>query len=387
MAWKNSTILVLICITLIIGCANNKKPACTLTPSVQISSGSDLTLVDSGENVGEYATAIFVQNNFAYIGVGKTLTIFDVTDPADPTQVGGALLPNNSDSIFVVDDYAFVSDAHWPRRSSVMSVADPHNPILVECDEEISLSLANASLIDNRVFVPWQNDGSLSIYEVINGTDTTKLVRMSSYQSSVPPTLRLLPEPQMVAAKPRTVTDATIIGQYAYVAENLWGGSSFYKGRVQVFDASEELKPVAEFDMPNNGSATSLLADNNYLVITDKTQEGGYSAVIVDIADPKNPQEIGRITGLDVPVAVYNGFAYFIQVTDGLVTVRVRDITDPNEIVQSDWNIADYGWVSGWSGDMAIFKNHAYFLDYGVLHIVDVTDPFSPRKITDIRLQ
>jgi len=245
----------------------------------------------------------------------------------------------------------------------------------------------NLGLIDNRVFVPWQNDGSLSIYEVINGTDTTKLVRMSSYQSSVPPTLRLLPEPQMVAAKPRTVTDATIIGQYAYVAENLWGGSSFYKGRVQVFDASEELKPVAEFDMPNNGSATSLLADNNYLVITDKTQEGGYSAVILDIADPKNPQEIGRITGLDVPVAVYNGFAYFIQVTDGLVTVRVRDITDPNEIVQFDWNVADYGWVFGWPGDMAIFKNHAYFLDYGVLHIVDVTDPFSPRKITDIRLQ
>lgn len=390
MVRKNRTFIVLICITLIIGCSSNKKPTCTLAPSEQISSGSDLTyLVDSGESEGGYATAIFVQNNFAYIGVGKTLTIFDVTDPSDPTQVGNILLLNNSDSIFVVDDYVFVSDNHWPKRQSVVSVADPQNPILIECEEGISLSLANASLIRNHVFAPWQNDRGHSIYEIINGPDATKLVEVSSYQSSVPPTFRLLPEPRVGAARPRTVTDVTIVSQYVYVAENLWGGDSYYNGRVRIFDVSDqmELESVAEFNMPNNGSATQLLADNNYMVIADRTQEGGYSAIILDIADPKNPEEISRITGLEVPIAIYDSFAYFIKVTDGLATVRVRDLADPNEIVQFDWNITDYGWVFGWSGDMVIFKNHAYFLDSEVLHIVDVTEPFSPHKITDIRLK
>ena len=371
------------------GCTNDEIHTCTFVPVKPTASGSKLAHSDRfDESKNHNVGAIVVQDNYAYLGVGKTLIILDVTDASNPSEVGEILLPTLIDWLFLVDDYVFVTEYGLPRKTSIVNVSNPLSPVLMECEEGISLILARTSLIENYTFAPLQDDGSLSVYEIIHEAEKTRLVEVSSYQSSTPPTVHLIPNLEIVGSMTRTVTDVAIVGQHAYVAESLWGGSSYYDGRVRIFDVSDPttFEPVADYILPNNGGAFSLLASSNYIVVADNYQEGGYAAIILDITNPKMPQEVGVVTGLEAPIYVDDKFAYFIHVTDGLATVRVRDLANPRKIVQSDWETSNYGWVLGWSGDMTIVDNHAYLLDSGLLHIIDVTDPFAPRELTVINV-
>jgi len=71
--------------------------------------------------------AVAVQGNYAYTGDGKTLKIFDVSDPKNPTVVGtSAPMPDNSMEIVIKGNYAYVANARGGLR-----VLDISNPQLI----------------------------------------------------------------------------------------------------------------------------------------------------------------------------------------------------------------------------------------------------------------
>ena len=75
---------------------------------------------------------------YAYVAAydNDALTIFDISDPANPTHVGaitGAGSPNYLDGasgVYVSGDYAYVASYHDPALT-IFDISDPTNPIHV----------------------------------------------------------------------------------------------------------------------------------------------------------------------------------------------------------------------------------------------------------------
>ncbi len=77
--------------------------------------------------LGSLATAVAIQGNYAYVGVGPRLVILDLSTPNNPVAVGQTgLLPNTVADVFVAGAYAFVADAWAGLR--IIDVADPTAP-------------------------------------------------------------------------------------------------------------------------------------------------------------------------------------------------------------------------------------------------------------------
>jgi hypothetical protein len=71
--------------------------------------------------------AVHVVGDYAYIGEGPRLVIVDISNPANPTEVGRTdLLPDIVEDVHVEGDYAYVADKGGGLR--VISVADKANP-------------------------------------------------------------------------------------------------------------------------------------------------------------------------------------------------------------------------------------------------------------------
>lgn len=74
--------------------------------------------------------AVHVIGDYAYIGEGPRLVILDISDPANPTEVGRTdVLRGVVWGLYIVGDYAYV--AAGPDGLRVISVADKANPIEV----------------------------------------------------------------------------------------------------------------------------------------------------------------------------------------------------------------------------------------------------------------
>ncbi|MCH7732356.1 MAG: T9SS type A sorting domain-containing protein [Candidatus Marinimicrobia bacterium] len=54
--------------------------------------------------------AIFVKDNYAYVGNGGSMNILDVSDPDSPIKVGHIATPSVVEGIFISDHYAYVAD-------------------------------------------------------------------------------------------------------------------------------------------------------------------------------------------------------------------------------------------------------------------------------------
>jgi hypothetical protein len=97
-----------------------------------------------------------------------------------------------------------------------------------------------------------------------------------------------------------------------------------------------------------------------------------HGLVIVDLADPANPQRIGELEGPgDVTkVAVAGPTAYLADYTGGITAVDVRDPRRPRARAE---------WDRGMVGDVAATASHA-FAAMGDLVVLDVTGP-RPRQV------
>lgn len=72
---------------------------------------------------------VFVQDNYAYVCAGGTLTILDVSAPSNPIKVGYVALPDFAYSVYVQDSLAYVADVSSGLR--IIDVSVPSSPVEV----------------------------------------------------------------------------------------------------------------------------------------------------------------------------------------------------------------------------------------------------------------
>jgi hypothetical protein len=102
-------------------------PRCPRDPGEIRPENRDATAIS--ENVelvgatGGVVYDVFVQDNYAYVPVGITLTILDVSAPSNPTKVGYVALPDTALGVYVHEGLAYVAD-----RESGLRIIDVSSP-------------------------------------------------------------------------------------------------------------------------------------------------------------------------------------------------------------------------------------------------------------------
>lgn len=287
------------------------------------------------------ATGIFVVGNIAYVAAGSSgLRIIDVSSPAAPTELGVYDTPTIN-KIYVSGTTAYVA-----AGSSGLRIIDVSNPVLPTelgfYQGPIGESALEVVVVSTTAYVAY-SDGGLRVVDISNPTNPTELGFLLSPNQAK----------GVYAADNNT----------AYVADENDG--------LQIIDVTNPLSPTligAEDEA--EGEGVYVVGDKAYVA-----NRGG-TLRVVDISNPAAPAQVGIYTGLyDLdPPYVADGRAY-VGYSDGQGGMRILDVSDPTAPnLLGDFTTFHIGNIVV-SGTLAHITN-------GNFHTFDVSDPVNPTMLS-----
>ncbi|MCK4819030.1 hypothetical protein KA005_24870, partial [bacterium] len=219
--------------------------------------------------------------------------IIDVSDPANPSGIGNYNTDGNAMGVWVVGDYAYVTDD--ARGLQIIDVSDPASPSLVD-NYDTDGNAEDVYVAGNYAFVA---DGSEGLQIIDINPDN-------------PPTL---------VSSFDTDGDCRCVyihGDRAYVAD----GSEGFK----IFDISNpvDLKRVSSFSTAG-GQANDIFVSGNHAYVAN----GTLGVQIFDISDLANPKLVDTFapTGGDARgIFVFGNYSYVADQDLGLIVYHVLNI-------------------------------------------------------------
>lgn len=288
---------------------------------------------------------VAVEGNLACVGVGKSVVLLDIADPAAIRVIGqSSPLGDAVQDLRIRLPYLFVSA--WRDGFAVYDISDPASPHLVAHDQ--STEGRHFTLVDNTVYLPAAGDG-LRIIDISAPSTPTELGRVTGIEAY----------------------DVEVLGQWAYVATGTQG--------MKIINIADPSAPAAVRDL----FAPSDHADR-VNTSWDVTRDGaslyvspGPSPVplrIFDLADPGNPAEVSTIGdvkwGWGRKVAVRDGLLAFAGL-DGMHLIDVGDPAQPREIASTTDRIVA----------VAFGGSHVYATGGGGLTAYNLADPAGPQAV------
>ncbi len=379
---KNSIVIILILLLCLTSCADLDSKMCTLA-NIQDDKSTDFNLLET--RAGGAVTALFLEDTRVYLGVGNTFLILDMTDPSNPQPIGHKLLHIPILSIQVIGDYAYININEPLTESTIVDISISDNPVEVKCQEDVFLRLGNAVIYEGHAYFPSLDDGNLYVYDI---SDSNRIKEVAIYEPTNFKRFRFLPYPRIEDVQQAVVTDVTVVDSYLYVAENMQVPGEIYldNGRIQIFDISNpaKLRSVGVFRLPSVANVIQLEHYENYLIVSSNTYgsvQTPFSTIVLDISNPFEPVEVNRFNALEDLITLNQAYAYFLYVNNGAAAIRVRDISEPSKVVTSEWSRQNFRLVPHLIHNVEIDDNFAYLAD-GYLHVLDVTNPFDPVKVS-----
>jgi hypothetical protein len=309
---------------------------------LDISSPVSPTVVGKTPPWSDFVQDIYVSGSYAYIAADRAgLRVVDVSDPAAPTEVGLYDAPVHVNGVAVAGGYAYVAD--WPTGLRVVDVTNPAAPVEVGVYGTPGEG-ADVAVVGGYAYVAVSGGG----LRVVDVSDPAAPTEVGFYDT------------------PGSAGDVVVAGSYAYVADGQFGG-------LRVVDVSDPAAPteVGFYDTP--GSAVGVGVAGSYAYVGDWTE----GLRVVDVSDPANPTEVGFYDTLTYAwgVAMAGDYAYVADGYDGLRVVDVSDPAAPAEVGFYD--------TPAYAHDVAVAGGYAYVADREgqVLWVVDVSDPAAPAEV------
>ncbi len=316
---------------------------------LDISDPFDPTIVsDWGPTGSGTANSVSLYNDFACVGHGNYIEIYDVSNVFKPIQISYFFPPGNPRKLMAHNGYLYtvLDDSGF----LVTNISDPHNPVQeTHVNTGVWGTRLNAVYDDGLLYlVDWSR--GLVIYDT---RQPEGLVELQSY--SVPGSLRY----------------CVIEDNHAYLVG---------QGEIQIVDVTEPENPVFLGNFHTSGRPYHLSVDTelNRIYMCDL-----YGFFILDISDPSNIQREGAVwlakQGNPYASEVIGSYAF---VANGWRGIKVVDISNPSSPE----------WVHTWPGDnsksyvMVKEKDgRLFFLNPSRgIDIMDVSDPLNPILITTI---
>jgi hypothetical protein len=316
--------------------ATTSGPTNAIAPAATTADAENVELVS--HLIGGAMQAVFVQGHYAYIGVGPSLTIWDVSEPASPTVLGKtAPLPNDVSDLYVSGGCAYVATLEDGLR--VVDVSNPTAPI--------EIGFYNTPGVARGVTVAggyaYVADGYSGL-RVVDVSDPAAPTEVGFYDT------------------PGYAIEVTVAGDYAYVADHDEG--------LRMIDVSDPAAPAEVGSYEMGDKIRGVVVAGGYAYVA-----GGGGLLVVDVSNPAVPVEVGSCnTPGDVDnVAVAGDYAYVADWNGGLRVVDVSDPAAPTEVGFYD--------TPGWACGVAVAREYAYVADYDSLRVVDVSTPAVPIEV------
>lgn len=310
-------------------------------------------------HLGGEANVVVVDGNIVYVSFGPRLAIVDVSNPAQPTQVGFLLLPGRVRDIQIAGRYAYaVTELDGLH---IVNVSAPAVPTLIgvynppDKSWEVAIAGRYAYLKTEKRFVggEWVGGGVRAI-DVSNPAMPVEVAYFPSeedesrYVSLVPTTA----PGKAYISEMRSRTETTVVdvtnpfapvdcfstgnlGEYAY--NPLMVGDLAYVtagGKVYIADISGPFTPteLAVFRHWGDIRQRVIVDDRLHLILGEFSGSSG-NVWLVDVSNPKQPELTGSyfIEGQARDMA---GSGNYLYVAAGPKGLRVLDVSDPARPVE-----------------------------------------------------
>ncbi len=363
---------------------------------------------------------LFVEANYAYIGVGPRLVVADISDPKHLSAVGSAnVLPCKLTDVAVADDYVFVASQRGGLR--VLDLSDARSPKEVGSFRAPG-AIAAVTATGNYAFA-----GGPDVLHVLDVSDPKALREVATCKTTLGPaaSVALVGDYVCATADGKTLNTFDFsepaipkeIGSYELHAPTwqIVGTDGLVRsettrivpsgGHLLVFGANRAgldvydlscltWAPRVPYLLPLAVVASIVLALLMFAVRRPINRYLLLPALIVVVLPPallllvpRAPQVVGRFDpgGAFGGLAVAERYAYVVgdnpdRPASRLLVVDLSDPTSPREVGSCE--LSQLGRAS----DVAVAGTHAYIVDgrHG-LKVVDIADPAAPKAIGSYR--
>jgi len=298
----------------------------------------DPAALDLVGQIGGITWTVATQGNYAYVGIGPRLVVFDIRNPAAPTQVGQTpVFPRLVYKVAVAGDYVYVTDE---EDLTIVDVRDPAHPIVVET--AVTPGYARAVAVKgNHVYI---GDGyDVRVFDVSNPANPAQVGMMT-------------PSPA------DAVRAIAIVGDYAYAVG--------WVGGLHIIHIADPTNPVEVGNYDTPGLARDVAAAGPYVYIADN------DLLVVNVSDPAHLALAGSyaIPGSTArSVAVSGGYAYVGGYSPMGCSLNVVNISNPANPIETG-----YIDVPGTPTGVAVSGSYIFVADDTELLAVNVANPAQP---------
>lgn len=305
-------------------------------PSNPVFEGALSTSIQSWEL---YAKDSYVYAPTGYLA-GTVMTIADISDPANPTEIGHVGDLASLVHLTISGTKAYVADRYNGLR--IIDLAEPNNPVQIGCSGLYDELYGCEDVAVNGDYAYLPAPCRLYVANVQNPSDLHLSVGWETEDYI-------------------HLTRITIADGYAYV-----NGTN--RQRIHIFSLSDPLSPawIDSVSIPGNWTDCGLAVSCGYLFAV------GSHFSILSLLGPEAPQLIGTINGLTgVDLAVSGHYAFVASRTLG---TRIVDVCNPAQPTL-------VGQIPGECHALAIQANTLITRDLEGLRAWDITDPLNPQPV------
>jgi hypothetical protein len=337
-----------------------------------------------------YALAydVVVSGNYAYLANHfDGLRIYDVSNPANPLNVGHTSIGGYADGVVVAGNYAYLSGNSFGLR--VIDVSDPANPVVAGHTNLTTDTFEGIAIVSNYVYLAY-NYGGLYVCDVSNPTNPIVVAHTNSnlpytygmavssnhaylvgnyYQGSNTVHLRSfeVSNPSKLAGV-GSITNGVgiekiaVSGKYAYVAK---GSDGF-----RVYDVSDSANPVDVGHTNYLGSASGLTVAGNFALLTASS-----FLYMYDVSNPAKLAVVGSATAPGWGVVTVSGD--YVYVANGYDGLRVYLIVPQLQFSLTSSNTVFLSWPVPPAPGFTLQQS----FDLGTTNWLNVTN--SPTLVSD----
>lgn len=313
--------------------------------------------------IGGLSGGLAVEGDYAYVGEGLRVVVFDISRPSSPQIIGHSPIFSSAVSaIQVRAGLAYV--AAGPAGLQVVDVSTPRSPRLVG-----SLAVAGSSM-DVTV------DGSLA-FVVQHLSEVQGLSGSRSMWSLVVVDVTAPASPQVIGSFPLAAGAKKLVasGGMVYVADNFWFGQREAFNGLTVVDVSDPSAPrLAGSVKMDESSDLEVIEHVAYSV-------GSLKMTIVDLSSPASPRVLSSLTlpGLANGIDLQGGLAYIADGSTGLLVIDISAPKAPHVVGRAK--------VDGAASDVVVAGTLAFvFDDVRGLSVFDVATLSAPNLLSAVNL-
>ncbi len=342
----------------------------------------DLSDPANPEQVGAYRRdwadiwRVVVSDDYAYVGLLNGIQIFDVSDPANLEQMGFIRSGRLNDLSITGNHICAVGSVF-----KIIDISDPANP------EEIN-SLNYPVNVLSSVFC---------LNDIAYATGNERAV-FRNYREYMKGTLQAIdvsnpeePEELTLFSTTEDIIDVELSGSFAYVTAG-------YDG-LKILDVSDPGNPeeIGNCDDIGNANAVCVSGEFAYVAETSDIENGG-SLRVIDVSNPENPEVVGSCETDDFTqtICISGEYVYLANFEiDGGVGIyggsfRVVNISDPeNPDEIGEYYVGDQ-FFDVFVQDEFVYGATRYVREnrqYNGIRILDNSNPEDINQISEIRTQ